>query len=334
MHRHVLLGATFLLAALTLGRTSDALNVPPPGDARLTTGNRRNNKKNRLETATYAIVLVTDTAGTRSLEAIPKYQITRRRRKQMKAFEEAAKRWNAEIAELTKQNGGRTVKDGPPRPSVPQLLILKDGIGGLKKANDFLAAYRLQMARLLDPAPAAGGQAARRPKVFKPPPEGNLVENGGFETLHFKTKFASGWLREQWGQRGSKYYIRSDKANPHTGERSVLIRSLSDGGKPGICHKIEKELPPGTYEIIFWACCDVGKRAVVGAELAGQKVRQIDLNDEWCRYTRRVALTEGLRKPVLKLWSESNRLKVFIDDVEVRSAPPGQTHGPGRGPWR
>jgi len=171
------------------------------------------------------------------------------------------------------------------------------------------------------PRRAKAGPPRARSEVARTPagpgtsaPQGNLVENGGFEKKG-ADRFAAGWTKEQWGARSSTSSLRLDRSNPHGGERAIVVRGFTDGAKPGASTALR--LDPGTYEIRYWVCADVGKTATVGARFAGEDLPKHKAVEEWKQFTDTVTVEKRNRSSRLGFWVSTSGVRVWFDDVEV-----------------
>ncbi|MHC4249614.1 MAG: PA14 domain-containing protein, partial [Planctomycetota bacterium] len=144
---------------------------------------------------------------------------------------------------------------------------------------------------------------------------GNQVPNGGFEEMDGQTKFASRWRRGQWGTRGAQYSVRIDRSNPRAGERALAVRGLAPGALPGA--ETTLALPPGDYELRYWACADVGATAEVHASVAGRELRMNAAGERWKHFSQRIKIGEDLPRAGLRLWISTPGVRVWFDDVEV-----------------
>jgi hypothetical protein len=186
------------------------------------------------------------------------------------------------------------------------------------------SSYRLKMAKAweepeLDEREAAGPALppALRRKVAERPPEGNIVENAGFEDITEQTKFPKRWAPHQWGERGVQSTVRADRSNPRSGERAMVVRGFAAGGRPGFFQTMT--LPPGRYEVRYWACADIGKAAQVQAHLAGHDLGVNSVGEEYRQFTDTVDLEEKAVNASLRIWTPTPRVRVWFDDVEVEA---------------
>ncbi|MHC4504014.1 MAG: LamG-like jellyroll fold domain-containing protein, partial [Planctomycetota bacterium] len=145
-------------------------------------------------------------------------------------------------------------------------------------------------------------------------PQGNLVGNGGFEEKG-ADRFAAGWRKEQWGAPGSSRTVRLDRSNPHGGEGAIVVRGFGEGAKPGASTILK--LDPGTYEVRYWVCADVGKTATVGARFAGKDLSEHKAGDEWKQFADTVTVEKRNLRSRLGLWVSTTGVRVWFDDVQV-----------------
>ena len=144
---------------------------------------------------------------------------------------------------------------------------------------------------------------------------GNQIANGGFEEIDAETKFASHWRRGQWGKKGAQYSVRIDRSNPHAGDRALAVRNLAPGALPGA--ETTLALPPGEYELRYWACADVGATAEVHASAAGRELRTNIAGEEWKQFKQKFEIGEDLPRVGLRLWISTPGVRAWLDDVEV-----------------
>jgi hypothetical protein len=158
-------------------------------------------------------------------------------------------------------------------------------------------------------------------KPVEKPPEGNLVFNGGFEKLGEDGKWPERWNSHNWGTGSARFYVRSDITNPHEGERAIMVRASGEGALPGVFSGVPS-MPPGKYELRFWACADVDVKARVHAHLAGKDFDPISIGEEWAQYKFTVEIKEKRQSNApIRLWTSTIKAKVWFDDVEVEYVP-------------
>jgi hypothetical protein len=146
----------------------------------------------------------------------------------------------------------------------------------------------------------------------------NIVVNGGFEEIRQDTKFASGWIRQQWGAGRGSWSVKPDRTNPRTGDRAIVMVAFADDMRPGAFCSLP--LDKGTYVVSFWACADVGGKATVGAHCAGTDIQATTVGDEWQRVGGTVVVAEKKANASLRIWTPTKGARVFFDDVEVKAA--------------
>jgi tetratricopeptide (TPR) repeat protein len=146
----------------------------------------------------------------------------------------------------------------------------------------------------------------------------NILVNGGFEDIFQQTRFASGWIKGEWGDGGGGWSVTSDRTNPRTGDRAIAVRALADDLKPGVVRSLAVE--KGSYVVSFWACTDVGKEATVGAQFAGTEVQPKTVGEDWVRVSGTVVVGDKTSRAELKLFTTTKGVRVFFDDVEVKPA--------------
>ena len=147
-------------------------------------------------------------------------------------------------------------------------------------------------------------------------PGGNLVAGGGFEEMTERPRFAKHWKSHRWGDGSARSSVRTGGANPHTGERSLVVRAFGPGAKPGAFTTLT--LPAGRYEVSFWACAAVDETARIGGSLAGADLNTRTAAGDWQRFTETVEVPERKVGAALRLWLVSEG-RVWFDDVEVKA---------------
>jgi len=158
------------------------------------------------------------------------------------------------------------------------------------------------------------------PAAAEPPreaPKANPVPNGGFEQLG-DDRFARDWKAHDWGPPGSQSVVKSDASNPRTGERCIVAQGTSDAARPGAFTSVK--LAQGKYELRFWACAEVGKKAQVAAHVAGKDFAPKTVGEDWEMISFQFEQGEDPRPAGLKLWVVTPRAKVWFDDVEILPA--------------
>jgi hypothetical protein len=174
-----------------------------------------------------------------------------------------------------------------------------------------LEAFRREMAEAKSGAPA--------PPRVETPLGRNLAVNGGFEAVDTKTKFAESWTPNQWGNAGERYSVRLDRTNVHSGDRSVVVRGLAEGAKPGVYTTLD--LQPGKYEVSCWACADLGATVRVGGSLAGSGLTEKAVGEEWQQLMETVEVSEQQIGADLCIWAVGEGRAWFDDVAVVRSVP-------------
>jgi hypothetical protein len=143
----------------------------------------------------------------------------------------------------------------------------------------------------------------------------NILTNGGFEEIREQTRFASGWIKQNWGGSGT-WSVRSDHTNPRSGDRAIVIRSLAEGQKPGSFCPIR--IKKGTYYVSFWACADVGEKATVSAQLAGTDIDAQTIGEDYALVAGTVVVEKDSNGADLRIWLETKGARVWIDDAQVQ----------------
>jgi hypothetical protein len=274
-----------------------------------------------LERVNFLVILVSDVSGARHLEAIEGNQLVARRNRAMSDYKEAVAFWRRDVAEFHKARGPRARYPHAP-PMRPTVVVLRRSIRGKTNADKLIEMMREKMAHFLNKPlrQLEEEQAARKKAEKEKPPEGNQAANGDFERLDPETRFPEGWKIGQWGRTGLKYYVRADRSNPRSGEHAVCARVISAGAQAGVFTTMR--LPAGTYEVRYWASCDVGKTATVAGALAESPLRRNAVGGDWRQFEQTVLLDGKPPFATLKLWSETAGVRVFFDDVEVEAVRP------------
>jgi len=203
----------------------------------------------------------------------------------------------------------------------------RDGYEAL--AGKFVELYRdleyWVMARGADrvtdvaAADAAAAELAAESVAREPRPKGNLVVNGGFEAVDERSNFARGWTSHQWGPPSAKHSCRVDRTERHAGDRSLVIRGLTEGAKSGAFTSVS--LHEGPYEVRFWVSADVdeGQGVKVFCHLGGYACDTVEIGAKWTKVVHRVEVEDRQLTASLRLWTTAVRVRVWIDDVEVEA---------------
>jgi hypothetical protein len=78
------------------------------------------------------------------------------------------------------------------------------------------------------------------------------------------------------------------------------------------------KLEPGTYEVSYWAQADVGERAQTGAHLGAVDLNIQGVGEEWTQFTEQIEIKNRDAAAGLKLWVQTQNVRVWFDDVDVR----------------
>ncbi|MHC5058393.1 MAG: PA14 domain-containing protein [Planctomycetota bacterium] len=172
--------------------------------------------------------------------------------------------------------------------------------------------------------PPAPRPVPGRPKIpgaepVEPLPKGNLVKNGDFEKSGTAPEVAQGWTKHRWGSAQGAYSVRHDRVNSHGGDRSLLVRTLTEGVHPGARTTLTSVLVPGKYELRFWACAAVGESADVCAHLAGRDVMSATVGEDWKQFKKTVEIRQKKVRASLRLYTTTPKVRAWFDDVEVRA---------------
>lgn len=306
------------------------------------------------EKRTYCIALVVVLDGSKHLEALGLSDVRTRQKKLMDEYQRIFNAWERGLAAFKSDpaNRGTRYSERPPiRPQVKRLT--PRSIRGKTAADKELAVWQEKWLKPLlakeeaarkakeeaaakvraraDRARArAGGNPGARPgrpaggggggagrgKGGAVPPSGNLVKNGGFEEGRSEGGLTRFWVAGQWGAPGKRYSVRVCKTDSHGGDYSIAIRAFAEDAKPGAFTTLN--VPKGNYQVSYWACCDVGKIAIVGATLARKPLRERQVGEDWKQFKQKIALPKDSQNASLRIWIETCGVRVFIDDVEVR----------------
>lgn len=96
-----------------------------------------------------------------------------------------------------------------------------------------------------------------------------------------------------------------------------MIQAVGEGAQPGAFTTLAGALEPGRYELRFWACADIGKSARVHANIAGKDLGSFQVGEDWTQVVKVFDVEERKSGAVLRIWTSSGRVKVWIDDVEL-----------------
>ena len=163
----------------------------------------------------------------------------------------------------------------------------------------------------------AGGVPKEKAKKAEPPPEGNLISNGGFEIVSRQGGFPVDWTAGQWGRHGVKYTVRLDRTNPHAGERALVVRAFDEDAEPGVYATLD--LQPWKYEVRYWACADIGRKAHVRASLADQDLGDDLVTEDWKQFRHTVVIERKHLNAKLRFRTPTPRVRVWLDDVELEA---------------
>jgi len=144
-----------------------------------------------------------------------------------------------------------------------------------------------------------------------------LIRNGGFESAQPGTRFAASWLPQQLGARGG-YSVRHTRSNFHDGNRSIELRALDDGPRPGIAAPVS--LSKGAYVLKVWASADVGASAAIRVTYGDIELPAQKAGDDWTALTFEVRPADDRRNTLLKIYTTTSRVRVWIDDVSLKRA--------------
>ncbi len=204
----------------------------------------------------------------------------------------------------------------------------------LNRGQGEVAAPKPQIGPGPAPAPTPPVSVAPTPQ---PPPtpapavaakvEGNLVRNGGFETLGGEgASLFEGW--GYWG-RWEKGDYTLESAPGHTGKYSAKMSCVTPG-RGGISQQLEGCKPGGKLQITFWAKADkaVGGRLFLNLEgTPGDGWASMDIKPgtyDWQEFTKVVtcpASTAPDYKIVIFFYNKTQG-DVAIDDIAaVKLAP-------------
>jgi hypothetical protein len=142
--------------------------------------------------------------------------------------------------------------------------------------------------------------------------------NGGFETMDDGGRFAAGWNSHQWGPQNARGYARIDKMNAHEGDRSLVINANDAGAKPGAFASLARPLEPGRYTISMWVCADAVMAGALVLSLDGVEAPAVAVGEDWMRTVVTIDLAKRASPAALRIWSTSARVRMWVDDVDVR----------------
>ncbi|MHC5053809.1 MAG: carbohydrate binding domain-containing protein [Planctomycetota bacterium] len=310
----------FLCSVFLAAASVAALATPSLGAKKKDKGKK---EAERLKTALFHIVLVVSADGVKSLEAIEPMKMRDRQKELMQAYLAEMKIWRESKALFRKSPENRGQKFDEPAPVPPNLKVMQSRIRGKEKADGALKVLDEKWLKpLLEKekalAKAKAEEAARKDPRKNPDflPKGNQVMNGGFEERKSKDSLADCWTGGQWGGPGKKYSVRRSKMNPREGgEYSIVLYSMTEGAKPGVSTAVK--LPPAKYQIRFWACADAGKTAKLQASFGGKDLQNHAITDKWQQFRETVAIEKRSFQTKLQIWTDTNRVRVYLDDVEV-----------------
>ena len=156
----------------------------------------------------------------------------------------------------------------------------------------------------------------KKPKKKKEPlPVGNVIGNGGFEVMG-PDDFPQGWTKHNWSMAGN-FSVRKDETETHGGSKYALrVRPVGKGGKPGAFTKVT--LPPGRYEVRFWACADMDETAKVHVRLGERELHWAMATEDWDRFKHTFEVTEKQGGATLGLYTTTS-VVVWFDDVELEA---------------
>jgi hypothetical protein len=144
----------------------------------------------------------------------------------------------------------------------------------------------------------------------------NLIADGGFEESGPDGRSSGRWRFHNWGKDDARWNARLDRANFHSGARSLQVLASSQEAQPGAFTSFSADA--GTYEVSFWACADTDGKVGVRAHLAGTDIAPLTAGEEWKRLSVLVEVKERQANASLKLWISTQGVRVWLDDVEVR----------------
>ncbi len=288
------------------------------------------NKKPDPEKLKYSVVMIVDGEGERSFVAIETSKVRDRQKELAEEYYKAVKAYRQEYAAFKRDRANRGQRFDAPKPRPSQLQHLSSRIKGKTAANKLVAEYleqylkqmekKEEAARKKAEAKASGGRSklgGASKRAAAPPPKGNLVKNGGFETAAPGTKVPEHWRDGQWGARSASCYIRHERGEVHGGERSVMVRARGAGALGGVYTTLT--VPAGNYEVRFWAVADVDERATVKALFGAQEVVSGTVGDKWQQFRAYVVVDRQKRNVSLKLATSTSGVKVCFDDVEFEA---------------
>lgn len=307
------------LVFLALQPRSSAM-TPVDTDTR---GGKKVDEAKRLECVLFDVCLVIDIDGAKRLEAIDIGKLRAFKTKLMAAHSEEKKRWMESYALFRKDPANKGKKFDDPRPPVPALKPLGVRVRGRKAADEALKNWQEKWLNPLlgiktEPEPGNDrgwpvGPPGGEPK--EPRPRVNLVKNGGFETGRARSGLADSWTAGEWGRGAGKYSIRRSRTNAHEGKYSLVLRALSEGARPGVSTSFT--LTPGKYEVVYWACANVGKIGFVKGSLGLAELDERQVSDKWEQFKQVILFEKKIFGANLKLLTSTVGVRIWLDDVEV-----------------
>jgi len=210
-------------------------------------------------------------------------------------------------------------------------MILSRETGGAPAPASARAASTPQPPPAPAPAPTApaAAPAAAPSKSVAPPQEveGNLVRNGGFETLGGE----GASLFEHWGYWGrwEKGNYTLESAPGHTGKYAARISCVKPG-RGGISQRLADCKPGDKLKITFWAKADkaVGGRIFLNLEgTPGDGWASMDIKPgtyDWQEFTKVVTCPSSTAADyhITIFFYNKTQGDVTIDDVTVVKLAP------------
>ena len=184
-------------------------------------------------------------------------------------------------------------------------------LASLDKSKDIVLR---RMPKIEDDDPAlaqARKDAKEREKV--------ALVNGGFEKIRKETRLPMGWAYFPGGD-AVRGYARTDRSTPHDGDAAVVVRTQTDGARPGI--RAVLMLPPGTYELRYWACTEFDKTAQVYSHVAGRDLTVRTVGEEYKEFVEKVVLMQRVAPADVRLGTASTGVRVYFDDVSLKPLGP------------
>jgi hypothetical protein len=145
------------------------------------------------------------------------------------------------------------------------------------------------------------------------------IANGSFETVREDTNMPTGWAFYKGTGLGNSY-ARIDRTSPHTGDIAVVVRATNEDARPGIV--TTTQLPPGTYELRYYACTEFDKTAQVYSHVAGRDLTLRRVDEDYREIVETVVVYERTANASVRLGIVNAGVRVYFDDVTIKAVGP------------